>query len=342
MADQNQAGCARDRKPGGIKAGIAALASYIPPLRVTNDMLAEFLDTSDEWISTRTGIKARHISEGENTSEMCVKGAKKLISQTGLDPNSIGLIIVTTSSPDYLFPNCACAVQAAIGAENAMAFDLHAGCTGFVYSMSVADKYIRAGAFENVLVIAAEALSKIMDWNDRSTCVLFGDGCAAALVTARETGVLCEIMGSDGNAGKALTGGYIPVINPFVKDPPPPTGFDYTKMDGRVVMDFALNTVKKNIDDLIRKSGINMEDVKWWLIHQANKRIVDALAKKLELPLERFCTNIHEYGNVSSVCIPLMLEEMIEKGIISLGSGEKVVLCGFGGGLTYGSILMEL
>jgi len=325
-----------------IRAGIAAAASYVPPLRVTNETLAQLVDTSDEWISSRSGIKVRHISAGENTSEMCVKAANKLLEKSGADPESVGLIIVATVTPDYAFPSTACLVQAAIGAENAMAFDLSAACTGFVYAMSVADKYLRAGGLECAMVIGAETMSKIVDWSDRSTCVLFADGCGAALLVPRETGVLCEAMGADGSMGMSLTGGYAPAVNPFADKTARGPGGAFIKMDGRAIFDFSLRTVRDNIESLMAKSGVSKDDVRWWVLHQANIRIVDALAKKLEVPRERFYTNMNEYGNTSAASIPIVLDEMSEAGLIRFGSGEKAVLCGFGGGLTYGSILLEL
>ena len=322
------------------KTEIAAYANYLPPKAVTNDDLSTMVETNDEWIRTRTGISTRHVSTGETASDMCVKVAEKLIEKSGISPLDIDMIIVATITPDFSTPNTACLVQAAIGAENAFAFDLSAACSGFVYAMSVADKYIKSGAAKNILVFGSEVLSAITDWTDRSSCVLFGDGAGGVLVRASETsgGVIAEDIHSNGTDGHKLTGNALYIDTPFFdneKQKQP-----YLQMDGRAIFTFATKKVPQSVSALLEKAGVSKDDIAYIVPHQANYRIVEAMAKRLDMPLDKFYMNIDKCGNTSSASIPIALAEMDEKGLLK--KGDKIVITGFGGGLTWGSILLEI
>lgn len=318
---------------------IIETGSYLPELVISNDDLAKIVDTSDEWISSRTGIKERRITSGENTSDISTKAALQIIERAGISPSDIQLLIVGTCSADYNVPSTACMVQKAIGADNAIAFDLTAACSGFMFGLSVADKYIRSGVCENALVIGAEVLSKMVDWSDRSTCVLFGDGAAGAyLKKTEEAGIICEEIGSNGRSYEALTAGYTPAANAF-NDVAPATAFDMVKMDGREIFKFATKKVSKSILQLLEKSGVAAEDIKYVVPHQANARIIEVVAKKVGMPFEKFYLNMDKTANTSAASIPIALHEMNERGMLE--RGDKVILTGFGGGLTWGTMLIE-
>ena len=318
---------------------IIATGACVPDMIVTNDDLAKIVDTNDEWISSRSGIKRRHFSKGENTSDIATGVAKELIQKAGIDPLDIDLIIVASVSADYTTPSTACLVQGNIGAVNAVAFDVGAACSGFIFGLSIADKYIKSGVYKNAIVIGAEVLSKYLDFEDRGTCVLFGDGAAGVFVerTEERTGLLAEEMGSDGAKGMALTGGHSPAGNAFN---------DVTRqakrelyMDGRAIFDFATRTVPKSVKSLMEKAGVTVDDLDFVLPHQANSRIVEIISRKLKIPMDKFYMNMDEYGNTSSASIPIALNEMVEKGIIKEGSVG--VFTGFGAGLTWGSMLIK-
>ncbi|MBQ9518683.1 MAG: ketoacyl-ACP synthase III [Firmicutes bacterium] len=319
---------------------ITAYANYLPPKAVTNDDLSLMVETNDEWIRTRTGISERHVSTGETAADLCVKAAEKLIKKSGLDTLSVDMIIVATITPDYSTPNTACLVQAAIGADNAFAFDISAACSGFVYAMSVADKYIKSGAAKKILVFGSEVLSAITDWTDRSSCVLFGDGAGAALVEASEScaGVIAEDIHSIGADGLKLTGNSLYIDTPFFENDKQRQ--PYLKMDGKAIFTFATKRVPQSVNAVLEKAGVSKDDIAYVVPHQANYRIVEAMAKKLDMPLEKFFMNIENCGNTSSASIPIALADMDEKGLLKEGS--KIVLTGFGGGLTWGSLLIEL
>jgi 3-oxoacyl-[acyl-carrier-protein] synthase-3 len=316
-----------------------AFDSYAPLRAVTNDDLSKLVDTSDEWISSRTGISERRISEGENTSDMCTKVAKGLIEKSGIAPEDIGLIIVATITPDYATPNTASLVQSAIGAVNAFAFDISAACSGFVFATSIADKYIKAGMCKYAIVIGAETLSKIVNWEDRATCVLFGDGAGGAIMAQSERNCyLAEDMHSDGSLGLQLTGGETKVRNAYSSPEEPDRR--YLEMDGRTIFNFATRKVPKSVQLLLEKAGLTTEDIDWVVPHQANSRIVEVVAKKLGMPMDKFYMNIAEYGNTSAASIPLALAQMSREGLLK--KGQKIVLTGFGGGLTWGSAIIEI
>ncbi|KAF1296832.1 3-oxoacyl-ACP synthase [Enterococcus sp. JM4C] len=316
---------------------ILSTARYLPTKVVTNDELAQMMDTSDEWIRSRTGIKERHVVTDENTSDLCVKVAEQLINRSGIQPEELDFIVVATMSPDYTSPSVACQVQGMIGAKNAFAFDISAACSGFVYGLSIAEKFIRTGS-QYGLVIGGETLSKLLDWQDRSTAVLFGDGAAGVLIGAQETqSIQREKIAADGTRNQALTAGFHANTSPFYEEK---SESSYClNMVGRDIFDFALRDVVANIQEVV---GDEKESVDYFLLHQANERIIEKIAKKLKVPREKFLTNMSSYGNTSAASIPILLDEAVESGKIQLGSKQKVVFTGYGGGLTWGSLLLTL
>ncbi|MBK0036233.1 MULTISPECIES: beta-ketoacyl-ACP synthase III [unclassified Enterococcus] len=314
---------------------ITATASYVPEKIVTNDDLSNLMDTSDEWIHSRTGIKRRRVAVGENTSDLCIRVAQTLLQDTQLSAESLDFILVATITPDFNTPAVACQVQGAIGAVNAFAFDISAACAGFVYALSMAEKLIRTGAKKG-LVIGGEVLSKVLDWNDRSTAVLFGDGAGGLLLEASsEQHLLKESLKADGTRGMSLTSGFRTNENPFSQNAPAYSAC--MQMIGREIFDFATRDVVASINDLTQDEAID-----YFLLHQANSRILDKVARKLKQPREKFLQNMQDYGNTSAASIPLLLDEEIKRGTLSLGSGQKVVFSGFGGGLTWGTMLVTL
>lgn len=317
---------------------ITATASYVPENIVTNDDLAQIMDTSDEWIHSRTGIKERRISLKENTSDLCYEVAQQLLAKTATDPLELDFILVGTITPDFLTPSTACLVQGRLGAANAFAFDLTAACSGFVYALSMADKLIRTGSKKG-LVIGGEVLSKVLDWEDRGTAVLFGDGAAGVLLEATGDQPLIqrEFLKADGARGMSLTSGYVPNQNPYHQDEEPKTAT--MQMAGRDIFDFATRDVVKAIAETV---GEEKDEVDYYLLHQANSRILDKVARKLKVPREKFPQNMDRYGNTSGASVPLLLDELVTNGTLSLGSNQKLVLSGFGGGLTWGTLLLTL
>jgi len=314
---------------------ITATASYVPEKIVTNDDLSNLMDTSDEWIHSRTGIKRRRVAVGENTSDLCICVAQTLLQDAQLSAESLDFILVATITPDFNTPAVACQVQGAIGAVNAFAFDISAACAGFVYALSMAEKLIRTGAKKG-LVIGGEVLSKVLDWNDRSTAVLFGDGAGGLLLEASsEQHLLKESLKADGTRGMSLTSGFRTNENPFSQNAPAYSAC--MQMIGREIFDFATRDVVASINDLTQDEAID-----YFLLHQANSRILDKVARKLKQPREKFLQNMQDYGNTSAASIPLLLDEEIKRGTLSLGSGQKVVFSGFGGGLTWGTMLATL
>ncbi|MBQ7266120.1 MAG: ketoacyl-ACP synthase III [Firmicutes bacterium] len=322
-----------------VKSNILSTAMYAPSYVLTNDEMSRIVDTSDEWITTRTGIKRRHISRGENTSDMAVKAGKKAIEKAGLSPLDIDAVILASMSADYNTPSSACIVQGALGCENAFAFDLSAACSGFVYALSCADKFIVSGAYKNILVIGAECLSKVLNWQDRGTCVIFGDGAGAAVLSAGSTGgIIAEDLHARGTDADKLTTLYSPVNNTLYKyegEPKP-----YVEMDGRAIFNFAVKTVPKSIAEVVNKASLTFDDIKYIVPHQANARIIDAMAKKLKVSVDKFFVNIDEYGNTSAASIPMALAQMDEENMLQ--KGDKIIITGFGGGLTWGSMLIEI
>lgn len=314
---------------------IRAVAHYVPPRVLTNDEISAWVDTSDEWITERTGIKARHISDGENTSDLAVQVAKKLLENAKMSPADVDLVLVATTTGDYNSPTVSCIVQEAVGATNAAALDVNAACTGFVYGVSVAHKFLLSGQYKNVMLIGTEVLSKYVDWTDRGTCILFGDGAGGAILSAGAAKVYGEMLHARGD--KAITVNHQEVENPF-------SGKKRTlgqiAVDGQEVFKFAVKSVAENIAALMEQMKMSLDEVDYIIPHQANQRIIDGIAKKLKLDLSKFYMNIERFGNTSAASIPIALSEMFKKGILK--KGNKVILAGFGGGLTWGSILVEV
>jgi 3-oxoacyl-[acyl-carrier-protein] synthase-3 len=315
-------------------AKISCTSRYVPEKAVSNQELSTMMDTSDEWISSRTGIRSRNIVTKENTSDLCTAVAEKLLTRSGRTADELDFIIVATMTPDFNTPSVACFVQGNIAATNAFAFDISAACTGFVYGLSLGEKLIRTGK-KLGMIIGGETLSKVLDWEDRSTAVLFGDGAAGVLLEACEKQhFLKEKLQADGQRGHSLTSGYTQNNNPFYTESTEYSNF--LQMNGRDIYDFSLKDVTSNLLSVVE------EDVDYLLLHQANKRIIEKISKKVKVPREKFLTNMEHNGNTSGASIPLLLDESVEKGILTLGSNQKIVLTGYGGGLTWGSILLTL
>lgn len=315
---------------------IIGTGSYVPEQIVTNDDLAKIVETSDEWIRSRTGIGARRIATADSTSHMAAEAAKRALEQSGVKPEEIDLILLGTSSPDFCFPNGACEVQGMIGAVNAACYDISAACTGFVFALNTAHAFISSGIYKTALIIGADVLSKLIDWTDRNTCVLFGDGAGAVVVKADETGIIGINMKSDGSKGNVLTCGSRTNGN-FLMGKKPELG--YMTMDGQEVFKFAVKKVPECIRQLLDDTSVAAEEIKYFAIHQANYRIIESIAKRLKVSVDRFPVNMEQYGNTSGASVPILLDEINRKGMLK--SGDKIVLSGFGAGLTWGSTLLE-
>ncbi|MPQ43897.1 beta-ketoacyl-ACP synthase III [Clostridium tarantellae] len=318
---------------------IIGIGAYAPENIVTNKMLQSLVDTSDEWIKTRTGIEKRSITIDEETSDLAVKASKIAIKNAKISAKDIDMIIVATITPDTFTPSTACVVQKKLEAINACAFDINAACTGFIYGLKVADSFIRSGEFKNILIIGAETLSKVLNWNDRGTCVLFGDGAGAVVVTATNNeGIKAIEIKSDGNKGDVLTIGGAPLNNPFNKNEK--ILEQYIKMNGREVFKFATKAMEESILNVLERSNSSLDKIKHIIPHQANLRIIDYVSKKLNIASDKFIINLDKYGNTSSASIPIALYEAYKQKKITFG--DEVILVGFGGGLTWGSALIKL
>lgn len=317
---------------------IAGVGKYIPFKVVTNDMLSQIMDTNDEWISSRTGIKQRHITTGENTSDIASKAALKALENANIDALDIDLIIVATCTPDMFTPATACIVQKNIGAKNAFAFDLSAACSGFIYGINVAKSMMKQNNIKKSLVIGAETLSKAIDWKDRSTCVLFGDGAGAAVLSLDEgEGIIDIICNSKGAKWENLTIGAKDIDNPYVDEVI--TLNSYLQMNGGEIFKFATVTIVKLIKEILKQNNLTLDDIDYIVPHQANERIIQFAAKKLDISMDKFYINIHEYGNTSAASIPIAISEMEEKNLLK--KGYKIVAVGFGAGFTSGACLIE-
>ena len=313
---------------------------YTPKNLVENERLQEFLETSDEWIRTRTGIERRYISLDENTSDLAVEASKKALSQARLSAEEIDLIIVATVTPDNFTPSTACIVQDKLGAKNAWAFDINAACTGFIYALKLGRSLIRWGEANNALIIGAETLSKALNWEDRGSCVLFGDGAGATVLTSTEEdcGIKCVNVKSDGSKGDSLVIQGLPLNSPF-KDGRE-VSENYINMNGREIFKFATKVMEESIVEILEKENIKIEDIAAIIPHQANLRIIDYVVKRLGIPREKFITNLQNYGNTSGASIPIALCESIDEG--NLKKGDNIIMVGFGGGLTWGAALIKL
>jgi 3-oxoacyl-[acyl-carrier-protein] synthase-3 len=322
-------------------AHITGWGMAVPEKVLTNADLEKMVETSDAWIRERTGIRERRIAgPDEYPSVLGARAALKALEVARLHPKDVDLIICATSSPEHLFPATACLIQDAIGASKAGAFDLLAACSGFIYAVHMAAQAIRSGAVQNALVIGAETLSRITNWKDRNTCILFGDGAGAFVLQAsdRPGGVLAAVMHSDGSGGNLLIlpagGSRLPASIETVTN-----GHHYIYMDGREVFRFATRVLAQSTLEVLEKAGLRLEDIHWIIPHQANYRIIEAAARALKLPMERFIINLDRYGNTSTASIPIATCEAVEKGLLK--AGDKVVFNGFGAGLTWGALVAE-
>ena len=315
---------------------IYGTGSYVPPRVMDNDDLAKIVDTNDEWIRERTGIGRRHIIEEETTSYMAGHAAKKAVEMSGIDPAEIDLILLATSSSETVFPCAACEVQKTIGAVNAAGYDLNAACTGFVLAFNTAQAYISAGLSRTVLVIGADSMSNMVDWTDRSTCILFGDGAGAVILKAEEGAPVHMAAHSDGMKSVALTG-----LSRHRKgwDADKEDKESYIHMDGQGVFKFAVRKVPEIIEEVLGQAQMSLDEIDYFVLHQANRRIIEAVAKRLKTDVSRFPMNLEEYANTSGATVPILLDEMNRKGMFK--KGQKVMLSGFGAGLTWAASLFE-
>ncbi len=319
-----------------MTARIIGTGSAVPEQIVTNEDLSKIVETSDEWISSRSGIKERRIAKEETTTSLAILAGKRALENAGIASEEIEVIIVATCTPDYFFPNTACQVQEAIGAKHAVAFDLSAACSGFLFALSTAQAYIKGGIYQKALIIGAETMSKMIDWSDRSTCVLFGDGAGAAVVSAEETGVLELVQKSDGTGKGVLSCKARETRNLLNHESETK---EYLYMEGQPVFKFAVKTVPECVEEVLKKAEVKKEEIRYYILHQANSRIIQSVAKRLKEPEEKFPMNLSLYGNTSAASIPILLDEMNRNGM--LNRGDKLVLSGFGAGLTWGAVLLE-
>jgi 3-oxoacyl-[acyl-carrier-protein] synthase-3 len=321
--------------------GITGSGRCLPDRILTNADLQNMVDTSDEWITTRTGIKQRRISDKNTaTSDIATGAAIRAMEDAGITAKDLDLIIVATATPDMLFPSTACIVQSNLGAVNAAAFDIEAACTGFIYGLSVGEKFVSSGDAKNVLVIGAETLSKLVDWEDRSTCVLFGDGAGAVVLSKVEdqTGILTSILGAEGWKGSVLTlpagGSRMPATHRTVEDRK-----HFIHMDGGEVYKFAVNIMVHASKAAVERAGLSLDDIDFVIPHQANIRIIEAALKRLNIDMNRVYINLDRYGNMSSASIPVALDEAVRAGKVK--KGDNLLLVGFGAGLTWGSSIIR-
>jgi len=323
-----------------LHTGISGLGISIPDKVLTNKDLEKIIDTTDEWIKSRTGILERRIAgENESTLDLCIEAGEKALKDAGVLPEDLDLIIVATVTPDMVFPATACLLQDRLGASKAAAFDLEAGCSGFVYGLVTGAQFIASGVYSRVLVVGGETLSKITDWEDRNTCVLFGDGAGACVLEpVQEGGILGFNLGSDGSGGRFLDlpagGSRLPTSKETVAQ-----RLHYIRMDGNQVFKFAVKAMGKAALKALEMAGLSNEDIDLFIPHQANKRIIDAAGRKLGLPEEKVYMNLERYGNTSGASIPLALYEAVEEGKVK--PGDIVVLSGFGAGLSWAAAVLE-
>ena len=319
-----------------IYSRVTGTGSFLPGPAVSNlDLITRGIDTSDEWIVERTGIRQRHLAHASQTSsDLAFPAARTAMESAGVGADEIDLIIVATSTPDFVFPSTACILQAKLGIKNCPAFDVQAVCTGFVYALATADKFIRSGQHKCALVVGAEVFSRILDWNDRGTCVLFGDGAGAVVLQASERpGILSSVLHADGShAGILCVPGNVSG-GKTIGDP-------LLRMDGQAVFKFAVKVLDEVARETAAAAGVALADVDWLIPHQANVRILNATAKKLGVAPGRVVVTVDRHGNTSAASIPLALDEALRAGRIK--AGQKVMLEGVGGGFTWGAVLLEI
>ncbi len=317
-----------------MSAVICGTGSYAPNYIMDNDRIAELVETNDTWIQERTGIRQRHIAKEETTVYMACEAAKRAVECAGISPEEIELIIVATLSSDVILPCTACEVQREIGAKGAAAFDINAACSGFVIAYNMADVFFAAGQYKTALIVAAESLSHLTDWTDRNTCILFGDGAGAAVLKSAPGKHFLSVTHSDGEKGWALT-----CKNRLAVEE---NGFGrefYIDMNGQEIFKFAVRKVPELIREVLRKNEVKQEEIDWFVVHQANCRILEAVARHIGEPSWKFPMNLQNYGNTSSASIPLLLDEINRQG--KLKKGDKILLAGFGAGLTWSGNILE-
>lgn len=316
-------------------ARIVGTGGYLPEKILTNQQISEFVDTSDNWIFERTGIRERHIAApSETASSMAEIAARQAIEMAGIEVDSIDLIVVATSTPDCIFPSTACLLQQRLGIQGCAAFDLQAACSGFIYALSVADQFVKSNNAKRALVVGSEINSRLMDWSDRATCILFGDGAGAAILeSSDESGILSTHIHADGRYKDLL---FVP--NPL-EDQKQNGDMPYVSMQGNEVFKIAVNTLGRIVDETLAANRIQKSDVDWLVPHQANTRIIAATAKKLGMPMDRVVLTIQNQGNTSSASVPLALNEAVRDGRIQ--RGQTLLMEAFGGGFTWGSALLK-
>jgi 3-oxoacyl-[acyl-carrier-protein] synthase-3 len=323
------------------EAYIAGTGMYVPDRVLTNAELEKLVDTTDEWITTRTGIKERHIADdGVGTSELALPAARQALAEAGLEPGALDLIVCGTFTPDSPCPAAACLLQEKLGAKKAASFDLNAACSGFIYGLMVAKQFIATGQSNNVLVVGVDKLSSVTNWSDRNTCVLFGDGAGAAIVSAEPKGlrIRAGYIGSDGSMAKLLYmpgGGSAMPLTHEVLD----RGLHYLTMNGREVFKAAVLSMERAVDILLEREGVTRDEIRWLVPHQANMRIIKVLGDYLGLPPERVHTNVQNYGNTSAATTAIGLHEVRQMG--QYAPGDKIVVVAFGSGFTWGACLLE-
>ena len=313
---------------------IVGTGSYLPDKVLTNDELARTVDTSDEWIRSRTGIRSRHIAaEGQLASDLALSASQRALQASGLKPADVDLIIVATTTPDVIFPSTACILQSKLGVAGCPAFDVQAVCSGFVYALTIADLFIRSGQTKHALIVGAEVYSRILDWNDRVTCVLFGDGAGAVVLSAsNEPGILASRLHADGNYKDML-------CVPGSVNAGKVSGSPFVRMDGGAVFKFAVRVFEEGANEVLQAAKLTVADLDWFIPHQANIRIMEATAKRLGLPLEKLVATVDHHGNTSAASIPLALDEASRDGRIQ--PGQTLLLEGVGGGFTWGAVLLR-
>lgn len=324
-----------------MSAGIIGIGVYLPDKVLTNADLEKIVDTSDDWIVTRTGISERRIvDDGETVSDLAAKAGLIAIEDAKIDPNDVDLVIVATGSPEMIWPSTACLAQAKMNLSASAAFDLQAACTSFIYGLTVADGLLSSGTFQNILLIGAETITRLVNWQDRNTCVLFGDGAGAFLLRKPETGfgLLSSYLAADGNGADMLkipAGGSGQVCSQKVVD----DNLQTIHMKGSDVFRFAVKALPESVEKALAKAGLTIDDVDHFIPHQANQRIIEAAVERLGLPMEKVATNISKHGNTSAASIPLVLEELYQAK--SLKRGDILVLAAFGAGLTWGAVVIR-
>lgn len=324
------------------KVGILGIGSYLPEKVLTNSDLEKIVDTSDEWITTRTGIRERRIA-GDNvaTSDLAVESAKRALEDAGLKPDDIPLVIVATITGDYQFPSTACIVQHKLRIKNAVAFDISAACSGFIYAIEIARQFILSGKYNKALVIGAEKMSSVIDWTDRNICVLLGDGAGSCVLGEVEDdrGIIGTDMAVDGQYAKLIYvpagGSAMPATMESVQK-----RLHSMKMEGREVYKHAVLIMYRTCLDILRKYNLRIEDIDWVIPHQANIRIIEAIAERLGIPMSKVYTNVDRYGNMSAASIPVALDEAIKDGYVK--KGQRILLVAFGAGLTWGSCILKI